>query len=568
MQRNRATLWLSIALALIAAVLSGWQIHLVEERVESENKKNARQIDLAATSFAEALEFELTRAFEHFQIDYTVGVDYRTQFGEKLESWPRQFPYAKSAPRLFLVARESRPSQALEVRSDATTTPAAPLESFDSGLARRFADRSIQNRSIWFPLYLADPICAVGPVLKFRFRPPPTPNELTSLDLPFPAALALLFEREFIEAQLIPDLEQRWLKGDLGTMRHQLSYSADGTVPETQTAADVRRSVWVTGSWRAVPFGGARDETTYFPPRSEEFPDPDRWFVSLSHPAGSLALAQSQRRWSEYPVTLIVTLALAAASACAVWMAHRARRAVHQQIEFVAAVTHELNTPIAAIRGAAQNLTDQVVAGPHQVQLYGRMIESACDRLAAMVAQVLKYASIENAPIAVHREPTALEPLLRSVIASVSKLAAEEGVQLELTVDAALPRISTDPEALEVIVRNLLENAIKHGGTGGWVGIEVRTDADHSTTISVLDRGEGIAPEYRERIFEPFFRLPGRGADPPAAGSGLGLCIAQRLAFKLGATIYCEANSTQGVRFTVRFPYQATSSRRNPNDDH
>src|SRR5262249_48650953 len=142
----------------------------------------------------------------------------------------------------------------------------------------------------------------------------------------------------------------------------------------------------------------------------------------------------------------------------------RAQRLARQQLDFVAAVSHELNTPLTAIRSAGENLADGVVAQPEQVRRYGTLIAQEGRRLSAMVVQVLDFAGIQSGRQPYVLEPTEVPPLLAAALDDCRTLLAERKARVECDVTAGLPAVLADAAALRRALRNLIENAAKYGG--------------------------------------------------------------------------------------------------------
>src|SRR5205085_2763368 len=217
---------------------------------------------------------------------------------------------------------------------------------------------------------------------------------------------------------------------------------------------------------------------------------------------------------------------LAASFALVAVLARRADRLRRQQLEFVAGITHELNTPLAALSSAGQNLADGIIAEPPQVAQYGAMIVRESRRLIDMVGQVLDFAGIQARSGPRRVESVDVPSLIDDAVAHCRWLAEEAGVKLETQIANDLPSIDGDPSALERAVQNLVANAIRHGGDGEWVGIRAER-SNGAVAITVEDHGRGIAPRDLPHLFEPFYR--GRDASR-VRGTGLGLTIVQEIA--------------------------------------
>jgi len=240
----------------------------------------------------------------------------------------------------------------------------------------------------------------------------------------------------------------------------------------------------------------------------------------------------------------VVTLALSA---------QRAQRLARQQMEFVAGVSHELHTPLAAIRSAGENLADGVVAHPDQVRRYGALVEREGRRLTDMVGQILEFAGIQSGRRTYRLEPIAVADVVTEALAESRWLVESSHLVVEQQVAADLPLVEGDAAALRRAVKNLIENAIKHGGSGGWVRLSATRGAPDEVTIAVADRGPGIRREDLPHLFEPFFR--GRAAAAGSGpGAGLGLSLVRHIVEAHGGRVSVEAGAEGGSVFALHLP--------------
>ena len=297
--------------------------------------------------------------------------------------------------------------------------------------------------------------------------------------------------------------------------------------------------------------------------RPEPAPTPTRgdspWLLVARHRGGTFeaAVASVQRRNLATGFGVLALLAMTALVAVA--SAQRARRLARQQIEFVTGVTHELNTPLAAIRSAGQNLAAGIVTEPSQVRRYGGLIEKEGARLTALVAQVLDFAGIESGVRAYAKEPVSLASLLDDVVRDNRLVLEQAGIALEREVAPDLPELRGDAPALRRAIANLVTNAAKFAAAGRWIGIRAAPRPDgRAVVLRIEDRGPGIPREERERVFEPFYRGPAaeRNSEP---GSGLGLSLVQHVVRAHGGSVRVEARDGGGAALVVELPTPAAS---------
>jgi two-component system, NtrC family, sensor histidine kinase KinB len=192
--------------------------------------------------------------------------------------------------------------------------------------------------------------------------------------------------------------------------------------------------------------------------------------------------------------------------------------------DLVATVAHEFRTPLTSLRMAV-HLCLEEAAGPltaKQAELLQGARED-CERMQAMVDDLLDLSRIEGGILDVRPQPIEVEPLLEQALEAERAAAGEAGVELIKEAPPGLPRVAADRERIHLVLVNLVSNAIRHTPKGGVVRVIAIEGPDGQVTLRVTDSGKGIPREFQPRIFEKFFRLP--GAD--AGGAGLGLFIAR-----------------------------------------
>jgi signal transduction histidine kinase len=218
-------------------------------------------------------------------------------------------------------------------------------------------------------------------------------------------------------------------------------------------------------------------------------------------------------------------------------------------------VTHELNTPLAAIRSAGQNLAAGIVTDAAQVRRYGDLIEKEGGRLTALVTQVLDFAGIESQNRAYAMEPLALAKLVDEVLRDNALVLQQAGLRLERDVPQDLPLVRGDASALKRVVANLIGNAVKFAASGGSLAVRAyRLPPDgRAVVLRVEDRGPGIPREERERVFEPFYRGPAAERNR-APGSGLGLSLVRHVVRAHGGSVRAEAREGGGAALVVELP--------------
>ena len=276
------------------------------------------------------------------------------------------------------------------------------------------------------------------------------------------------------------------------------------------------------------------------------------WILIASHRAGSLDAAVTSIRRRNLAVSGGILALLAATAGALLTSVHRAHVLARQQVEFVAGLTHELRTPLAAIRSAGQNLADGVVTDEDRVREYGTLVEREGRRLSGLIEDALAHAGIDASGSADRIAPVSIPAVLDEAIAACGPLAAEQGAIVEKEIAAGIPPVSGDRASVRTLFENLLSNALKYGGRDGRVTVAARRAGDE-IEVSVEDRGPGIAAGDLPRIFEPFFRGSG-AASSSVPGSGLGLALVRRIAERHGGRVSVESQPGRGTIFRVALP--------------
>lgn len=220
--------------------------------------------------------------------------------------------------------------------------------------------------------------------------------------------------------------------------------------------------------------------------------------------------------------------------------------------EFVANVSHELKTPLAAIRGFTETILDDPEMDEAVRRRFLGRVRHQVTRLTEMVEEVLMLSRLESDAPAGGQGRADLGVCIRDVVQAQVPLASERGIKVEVDVPDEPLVVEGDEEGLRRIVGNLLDNAVKYTPAGGWVRVRARDGGD-AVIVEVEDNGIGIPEEARERVFERFFRVdPGRSR--AAGGTGLGLSIVKHLVQALEGEVEVAASASGGSLFRVRLP--------------
>lgn len=228
--------------------------------------------------------------------------------------------------------------------------------------------------------------------------------------------------------------------------------------------------------------------------------------------------------------------------------------------DFVTNVSHELKTPIAAIRGWAETLISGIIDVPDELMEPLETIHRQSERLSGLVDDLMVLARVETTGAGASGDRVDMEEVVDSVELALDELIVGKSIRLEVMLDDAARWFPASARSMEYILRNLVDNAVKYTDAGGEVTI--RTSAPDSSTVAleVSDTGRGIEPHHLARIFERFYRVDsGRSRD--LGGTGLGLAIVKNFVTSLGGQVLVESEVGEGTTFRVVLPVKAEKPR-------
>ena len=231
----------------------------------------------------------------------------------------------------------------------------------------------------------------------------------------------------------------------------------------------------------------------------------------------------------------------------------RVRRSLEQERSFASNAAHELRNPLAALRAQAEVARDSRDAKVARTALDAVIL--ACDRLTRLIEQLLALARVEE--LGTPSTPVRLDALARDVVAALAPAAIAAGGDLALET-AGPVECAGNASLLEAALRNLLDNALRHGGSGVNVRVSVQPD-ESGCTLLVQDDGAGVAADSIGRLGNRFERADAA----PDTGSGLGLALVERIARWHGGSLSFEPGSDgRGLSVTLRLPRPAPPSQR------
>jgi signal transduction histidine kinase len=216
-------------------------------------------------------------------------------------------------------------------------------------------------------------------------------------------------------------------------------------------------------------------------------------------------------------------------------------------------VSHELMTPLTAMRGYLETLSmSGVVLDEETRSRYLSIVGDESRRMEHIVRDLLDLARLEGARDSVDKQDVPVENLFGRVVARHEREAWEKNVTLTTSVAPGAEIVAGDPIRLEQALQNLAANALRHTPSGGRIGLGAELH-EHDLAIVVRDTGAGIAPEHLPHVFDRFYKVdPARAGE--AAGSGLGLSIVNAIIERHGGTISVRSTLGRGTEFTIRLP--------------
>ncbi|MCI8698281.1 MAG: HAMP domain-containing histidine kinase, partial [Oscillospiraceae bacterium] len=224
-------------------------------------------------------------------------------------------------------------------------------------------------------------------------------------------------------------------------------------------------------------------------------------------------------------------------------------QAERTQSEFISSVSHELRTPLTAINGWAETLCNGEVRDAADVKKGMGIIVSEAQRLTRMVEELLEFSRMETGRFNLSVEPIDILAELEDAVYTYREFFRRKGLELDYTeCREELPIISGDPERLRQVFCNLLDNADKHGGSGGRVEVSVEREED-CVAIRVRDHGPGVPEEELPFIKYKFYK-----GSSKARGSGIGLAVCDEIVNSHNGTLEIGNAPGGGCVVTLRLP--------------
>lgn len=232
--------------------------------------------------------------------------------------------------------------------------------------------------------------------------------------------------------------------------------------------------------------------------------------------------------------------------------AQREREFARRQAGFLANVTHELKTPLAVMQAAGENISDGRVTEGKRLKEYGTHIYGEAIRLRKMIDKLLDVAKVDSGQTVVEQAPYQLKHLISEYYQANKEYVNEKGFVFDFHSDEKIPPVMIDPDHLETIMNNLIENSLKYSHKEKAIQIDLLSDVD-KVHLSVTDKGEGIPKKAQKSIFDKFYRVE-NSLTAKTKGHGLGLSIVKNLVELNGGTVSVKSEPDKGAMFTLSFP--------------
>jgi signal transduction histidine kinase len=278
-----------------------------------------------------------------------------------------------------------------------------------------------------------------------------------------------------------------------------------------------------------------------------------------------IAFAESEetalsKQWSFqrsfYILALLLVLSLTLFGAYLLWRdVRRDVRMAEMRSQFVSSVSHELKTPLTAIRMFAETLRLGRSRNLKTQAEYLDTIVSESERLTRLLNNVLDFSKIEQGKRIYKPELTSLSEVIQASARAMKYPLSQQGFELNVRTEEGLPDIRVDKDALEQAILNLLNNAMKYSGKSREIDLRLQRKDDQAL-IQVIDRGVGIDPGEQKRIFEKFYRVP-MPENERIVGTGLGLTLVSHIVKAHGGNIEVKSAPGKGSTFSIYLPLES-----------
>jgi len=289
-----------------------------------------------------------------------------------------------------------------------------------------------------------------------------------------------------------------------------------------------------------------------------EFLGPNFRGLKIAFEAGELSDLSKQWRVQPafYLLALLLVLSVTLFGAYLLWRdVRRDLQMAELRSQFVSSVSHELKTPLTAIRMFAETLRLGRSKNQKTQRDYLDTIVNESQRLTRLLNNVLDFSKIEQGKRIYRPALASLADIIQAAARTMEYPLSQQGFRLHVQADEGLPQVRVDRDAIEQAILNLLHNAMKYSGESREIELRLQRK-DSYALIQVVDRGVGIDPQEKKRIFEKFYRIPSE-ENKRLPGTGLGLAIVSHIVKAHGGHIEVESALGQGSTFSIYLPFES-----------
>jgi signal transduction histidine kinase len=259
-----------------------------------------------------------------------------------------------------------------------------------------------------------------------------------------------------------------------------------------------------------------------------------------------------------YLLALFLILGITLFGAYILWRdVRREVQLAEMRSQFVSSVSHELKTPLTAIRMFAETLRLGRSKDKKTQEEYLDTIVNESQRLTRLLNNVLDFSKIEQGKRTYRPEGASLYEIIQSAARAMEYPLSQQGFKLNIQIDKGLPEVQVDHDAIEQALLNLLHNAMKYSGNSREIELRLRKE-NRDALIQVMDGGIGIDPQEKNKIFEKFYRIPSP-ENERIVGTGLGLALVSHIVKEHGGHIEVESAPGKGSTFSIYLPLEDES---------
>ncbi len=340
-------------------------------------------------------------------------------------------------------------------------------------------------------------------------------------------------------------------------LEDDLAYFLTDIFPEVLAGVERTRLYQIVDDSENVVFGYLQIPARYMIARP--FPTLSGWTLRMAPRETPALIAKQTARRGSGSLLIILSAATIFVGLAILTVAVRTERMANRlKSDFIANVSHELKTPLSLIRMFGELLATGRAKSADTALEYAQIITRESERLSRLIDNVLDFARIERGKAAYTFATGDLAEVLSRGLDVYRYRLEREGMKLTVDIPDDLPPVRIDENAMTLVLLNLVDNAVKYASEGKALHVSLAERGDR-VLLMVKDRGPGIGPDERERIFDRFYRAHSVRTRP-IRGSGIGLSLVKHIAEAHGGGVYVESEMGKGSTFTVWLPRDSGES--------